>query len=59
MTTEECIVYQETKELSDELKADVKEALAKVEKIMGKTFADPADPLLFSVRSAHASPCPA
>ncbi len=51
VTTEQCIEFQETSDLSDALKADVKEALAKVEKIMGKGFADPADPLLFSVRS--------
>jgi len=51
VTTEQCIAYQDTHALSDELKVDVKEALSKVEKIMGKTFADPADPLLFSVCS--------
>ena len=51
VTTAECIVYQDSNALSDALKADVKEALAKVEKIMGKKFADAADPLLFSVRS--------
>ncbi|MCB1182122.1 pyruvate, phosphate dikinase [bacterium] len=51
VTTEQCIEYQKTRALSDALKADVKEALAKVEKVMGKTFADASDPLLFSVRS--------
>lgn len=51
VTTEQCIAYQQTNALSDELKADVKEALAKVEKAMGKKFADASDPLLFSVRS--------
>ena len=51
ITTEQCIEYQKTRQLSDELKAEVKEALAKVEAVMGKKFADPADPLLFSVRS--------
>lgn len=51
ITTEQCIEYQQTQKLSDELKSEVKEALAKVEAIMGKKFADPADPLLFSVRS--------
>jgi pyruvate,orthophosphate dikinase len=51
VTTEQCIEYQRTHELGDELKADVKEALAKAEAVMGKKFADPADPLLFSVRS--------
>jgi len=51
ITTDQCIEYQNTNELSEELKADVREALQRVEDIMGKKFADPADPLLFSVRS--------
>ncbi len=51
ITTEQCSEFQKTHVLSDALKAEVKEALAQVETIMGKKFADPADPLLFSVRS--------
>ncbi|MDX2475593.1 MAG: pyruvate, phosphate dikinase [Candidatus Krumholzibacteria bacterium] len=51
VTTEQCIAYQKTNELSAALKADVKEVLAKVEKAMDKKFADASDPLLFSVRS--------
>jgi pyruvate,orthophosphate dikinase len=51
VTTEQCIEYQQNHELGDALKADVKEALAKAEAIMGKKFADASDPLLFSVRS--------
>nr|MEE4266653.1 pyruvate, phosphate dikinase [Candidatus Krumholzibacteria bacterium] len=51
ITTEQCIEYQKTHELSEALKSEIKEALAKVEKVMDKKFADPADPLLFSVRS--------
>ena len=51
VTTEQCTEYQQTRELSAELKADVNQALAQVEKVMGKKFADPVDPLLFSVRS--------
>jgi len=51
VTTAECIAYQDTHELSAALKDDVREALGKVEKIMGKKFADATDPLLFSVRS--------
>jgi pyruvate, orthophosphate dikinase len=51
ISTEACIEYQAEKELSAELKTQAKDALAKVEKVMGMTFADPADPLLFSVRS--------
>ena len=51
VTTEQCVEYQDTMALNDALKADVKETLAKVEAVMGKKFADPNDPLLFSVRS--------
>ncbi len=51
ITTEQCIKYQRTHTLSTELKSEVKIALEKVESIMGKKFADPSDPLLFSVRS--------
>ncbi len=51
VTTEMCIEYQRTHVLSNDLKADVKEALGKVESSMGKKFADANDPLLFSVRS--------
>ncbi len=51
ITTEQCIEYQKTQVLSEELKAEVQDALAQVEAVMDKKFADPADPLLFSVRS--------
>jgi len=51
ISTEQCIEYQQSQELSDALKTDVREALGKVEAVMGKKFADAADPLLFSVRS--------
>jgi len=51
VTTEQCIEFQATSDISEELKADVKTALGQVEAVMGKKFADPADPLLFSVRS--------
>jgi pyruvate,orthophosphate dikinase len=51
ITTEECIEYQRTGELSTALQDEVREALARCEAIMDKTFADAADPLLMSVRS--------
>ncbi len=51
ITTAECIAYQETHELSEELQAEVREAVSRVEKIMGKKFGSAEDPLLFSVRS--------
>ena len=51
ITTAECLAYQETGQLGDEVKQDVRTAMTKVESVMGKKFADPTDPLLFSVRS--------
>ncbi len=51
ITTAECTAYQQTGTLSAELQDEVRGALAQVEEILGKKFADPADPLLFSVRS--------
>jgi pyruvate, orthophosphate dikinase len=51
ITTLECTIYQRTGALSDELKGEVRAALQRVEQIMGKKFADRADPLLMSVRS--------
>jgi pyruvate, orthophosphate dikinase len=51
ITTAECTVYQQTGELSAALKEQVRDAMRQTEEIMGKRFADPADPLLFSVRS--------
>ncbi|MDY0109151.1 MAG: pyruvate, phosphate dikinase [Candidatus Krumholzibacteria bacterium] len=51
ITTAECIVYQQTGQLSDALQAEVRAALRRTEEIMGKRFADPQDPLLMSVRS--------
>ena len=51
ISTEACIEYQAQNELGEDLKTQAKEALAQVEKVMGLTFANPSDPLLFSVRS--------
>jgi len=51
ITTAECTIYQQTGELSDALKEEVRGVMGKVEAAMSKSFADPADPLLFSVRS--------
>jgi pyruvate,orthophosphate dikinase len=41
-----------------ELKAEVEDALAKVEQVMGRTFGSPAKPLLVSVRSGAAVSMP-
>jgi len=52
ITTEVCThYYQNKKTYPRELKAQVERAMAQVEKIMGKKFGDPANPLLVSVRS--------
>jgi len=52
ITTEQCVQYlAEGGDFSDELRADVAEALTHIEKTVGKSFGDAADPLLVSVRS--------
>ena len=52
ITTEVCTAYYESgKRLPDGLMAEVRAALADVEKDLGKKFGDPANPLLTSVRS--------
>ena len=52
ITTEECVRYlAEGGDFSDQLRADVAEALTHVERTVGKSFGDAADPLLVSVRS--------
>ncbi|MDP3786980.1 MAG: pyruvate, phosphate dikinase [Candidatus Omnitrophota bacterium] len=52
ITTEVCIYYyQNKKTYPSVLKGEVGKALAQVEKLMGRKFGDPANPLLVSVRS--------
>ena len=52
VTTEVCTYYYNNNHTyPSDLKDQVKEAVAHVEKIMGKKFADANNPLLFSVRS--------
>ncbi|MFA5315493.1 MAG: pyruvate, phosphate dikinase [Candidatus Omnitrophota bacterium] len=52
ITTEVCTYYyQNKKKYPAGLKEEVAKALKKVETIMGKSFGDPSDPLLVSVRS--------
>jgi len=52
ITTEECVRYlAEGANFSDALRADVAAALVHIEQAVGKTFGNPADPLLVSVRS--------
>ena len=52
ITTEECVRYlKEGANFSDELRNEIAKALNHIEKAVGKTFGDAADPLLVSVRS--------
>ncbi|UCD56969.1 MAG: pyruvate, phosphate dikinase, partial [Candidatus Hydrogenedentota bacterium] len=52
ITTEVCIEYYKNKRrFPKELKQEVARSLAKVEKAMGRTYGDPENPLLVSVRS--------
>jgi pyruvate,orthophosphate dikinase len=60
ITTEVCtLYYKNNRKYPKELKGQVETALAKVEKMMGKKFGDPNNPLLVSVRSGAAVQCPA
>ncbi len=59
ITTEVCTAYYENKKkYPKELAQQVKVALAKVEKEMGKKFGDPENPLLVSVRSGARASMP-
>jgi pyruvate,orthophosphate dikinase len=51
ITTAECNAYLQHGKLTDELKRDIDEAVAKLEAAVGRKFGDAKDPLLFSVRS--------
>ena len=59
VTTEACTqYYQDGRKISDEIVAQIKEALAKVEKLEGKKFGDPENPFLVSVRSGARASMP-
>lgn len=59
ITTEVCtLYYKNNKKYPKELKSQVDAAMKKVEKIMGKRFGDPDNPLLVSVRSGARSSMP-
>ena len=52
ITTEMCLdYYKSDKKIKPELKAAIKDAIKNVEAQLHKTFGDPSNPLLFSVRS--------
>ena len=60
ISTEACTVYTEQGAASTQklIEAEVKQAMAFVEKEMGKKFGDAADPLLVSVRSGSRASMP-
>lgn len=59
ITTEVCTYfYNNNKTYPQDLVEQVKNALEKVEKIMGRKFGDPSNPLLFSVRSGARASMP-
>ena len=59
ITTEACTAYyKDGKEINDEIKDQIDEYLAKLEKEQGKKFGDTNDPLLVSVRSGARASMP-
>ena len=59
VTTEACTEYNEGgKVLSEEMTAQIEEALKKLESIAGKTLGDNENPLLVSVRSGARASMP-
>ena len=59
VTTEACTrYYQDGKKIADEIVDEIFTALHKTEKIAGKTFGDPANPFLVSVRSGARASMP-
>ncbi|MBT9775581.1 pyruvate, phosphate dikinase [Clostridium sp. MCC353] len=59
VTTEACTDYYTSgKQITDEIKGQIFDALAELEKIQGKKFGDTQDPLLVSVRSGARASMP-
>jgi len=59
VTTEACLDYDKSgKKINEEIKAQVKDSLATIEKITQKKFGDQSNPLLFSVRSGARASMP-
>ncbi|MHB1562040.1 MAG: pyruvate, phosphate dikinase, partial [Isosphaeraceae bacterium] len=59
ITTEVCATYYDRgRQLPDEVRPQVEQALSRMEEAAGKKFGDPADPLLVSVRSGAALSMP-
>ncbi|MBR4622102.1 MAG: pyruvate, phosphate dikinase [Ruminococcus sp.] len=58
ITTEACTQYYEDGGISEEIQAEIKEYIAKMEEITGKKFGDKENPLLVSVRSGARASMP-
>jgi pyruvate,orthophosphate dikinase len=59
ITTEACTkYYDDGKKISDEILNEISENLATMEKVCGKKFGDPTNPLLVSVRSGARASMP-
>ena len=59
VSTEACTYYYESKRcISEDIKQEIKTAMAKLEKITDKKFGDPSNPLLVSVRSGARASMP-
>lgn len=59
VSTEACTrYYEDGKKIADEIVAQIFDAIEKLEKISGKKFGDPANPLLVSVRSGARASMP-
>ncbi len=59
ITTEACTQYYEDgRQINDEIKAQIDEAVTEMEKITGKKFGDKENPLLVSVRSGARASMP-
>ena len=58
ITTQTCLLYQEKQQLPENLMAEVKQQVAKIEEQSGKLFGDDSNPLLVSVRSGSAISMP-
>ncbi len=59
VTTEACTqYYADGQKINDEIKAEILKNIAELEKISGKKFGDPSNPLLVSVRSGARASMP-
>lgn len=58
ISTQACLAYLKTKTLPDGLLDEIKQHIQHLEKVTGKGFGDPDNPLLVSVRSGAAVPIP-